>query len=54
MSAMPISERFDLFAGVKIYLNGQVQKAIVTQDSLHGTILTRKPLLIGRRGNRQD
>ena len=36
-------------AGVRIYFNGKLQTADVTQDQLTGTIKTAKPLHIGRR-----
>jgi len=37
-------------AGVKLYVNGQVVKTTVQKDNLTGTIVTKDPFSIGRRG----
>ena len=37
-------------AGVKLYVNGQLTKTKVEKDNLTGTILTKDPFSIGRRG----
>lgn len=37
-------------AGVKLYINGQLAKTTAPRDNLTGTILTKDPFSIGRRG----
>jgi hypothetical protein len=36
-------------AGLKVYVNGQIEQTKVEKDNLTGTIITKTPLLIGKR-----